>query len=131
MSKKKIVEEILKEYSQYGLGRIEVEISYLLAIIWRVPRDSIYPGMRMIFNQVYGIEDDKPSINAGKALFNSSINKIKHENSKITDNDIAASMEYAGIDALEESLEDIDFELLDKVKQTMIKSTKDYVEANQ
>ena len=54
MCKKEIVEKILEEYKKFGLSRIEVEISYLLAILWRVPKESIYPGMRMIFNNLYG-----------------------------------------------------------------------------
>ena len=131
MSKKEIVEEILKEYSQYGLGRFEVEISYLLAIIWRVPKDSIYPGMRMIFNHVYGITDDQPAIDTGRALFSSVISEVKQENPLVTDKNIANGIDYIGIDTLEESLGDIDFALLDKVKQTMIESAKNYAVANQ
>lgn len=130
MGKKEIVEKILKEYSQYGLGRIEVEISYLLAIIGRVPKDSIYPGMRMIFNQVYGIMGEHPAIEAGKALFSSAISEVKQENGMVTDKDIADSIDYIGIDTLEDSLEDIDFLLLDKVRQTMIKATKEYMIEN-
>ena len=131
MSKKEIVEKILNEYSQYGLRRIEIEISYLLAIIGRVPKDSIYPGMRMIFNQVYGIMDERPAIDAGKALFSSAISEMKQENDMVTDKDIADSIDYIGIDTLEDSLEDIDFSLLDKVRQTMIEATKEYVKGNQ
>lgn len=131
MNKKEIIEKILQEYSGYGLGRIEVEISYLMAIIGRVPKDSIYPGMRMIFNRVYGIEDDESKIDAGKALFSGSISKVKKENPTVTDEDIAMSIDYVGIDALEESLEDVDFHLLGKVKETIIQNTKDYVKENQ
>lgn len=131
MSKKEIVEKILNEYSQYGLRRIEIEISYLLAIIGRVPKDSIYPGMRMIFNQVYRIADEHPAIDAGKALFSSAISGVKQENVMANDKDIAGGIDYIGIDTLEDSLEDIDFSLLDKVKQTMIEATKEYVKGNQ
>lgn len=131
MRKKEIVEKILKEYSKYGLGRIEVEISYLMAIIGRVPKESIYPGMRMIFNQVYGITDEQPAIDAGKALFSSAICGVKHDNPMVTDKEIANGIDYVGIDALSESLEDIDFSLLDKVKQTMIEKTKEYMKVNQ
>ena len=130
MSKKEIVEKILDEYSQYGLGRIEVEISYLMAIIGRVPKESIYPGMRLIFNQVYGIADEQPAIDAGKALFSSVICEVKNDNSMATDKEIANSMDYVGIDALEESLEDIDFSLLNKVKQTIIEKIKEYIKIN-
>lgn len=131
MNKKEIIEKILQEYSKYGLGRIEVEISYLMAIIGRVPKESIYHGMRMIFNRVYGIEDDEPKIDAGKGLFSGSISKVKKENPTVTDEDIAMSIDYVGIDALEESLEDVDFHLLDKVKETIIQNTKDYIRENQ
>lgn len=130
MKKREIVEKILSEYSPYGLGRIDVEISYLLAIVWRVPKDSIYPGMRLIFNQVYGIVDNQPAIDAGKALFNSSLSEVKRENPTVTDKDIADGINYIGIDTLEETLEDIDFGLLDKVKQTMIRSARDFADAN-
>ena len=65
MNKKQIIEKIMEEYSQYGLNRIEVEISYLLAILWRVPKDSIYHGMRMIFNNVYGISGYTPAFRHG------------------------------------------------------------------
>lgn len=131
MSKKEIIEKILKEYSEYGLGRIEVEISYLLAIIGRVPTESIYPGMRMIFNHVYGIVDEQPAIDAGKALFSNAICEVKHDNPMVTDKDIADGIDYVGINTLEESLEDIDFSLLNKVKQTIIEKTKEYMKVNQ
>ena len=128
MNKKQIIEKIMEEYSQYGLNRIEVEISYLLAILWRVPKDSIYHGMRMIFNNVYGIRDEKPEIDAGKALFNSAVAEVKSENPNASDKDIADGIEYIGIDTLEDSLEDIDFALLGKVKENMIQSAKQYAE---
>lgn len=131
MSKKEIVEKILEEYSQYGLGRIEVEIAYFMALIGRVPKESIYPGMKMIFNQVYGIADEQPAIDAGKALFGSAICEVKYDNPMATDKDIADGIDYVGIDTLEESLEDIDFSLLNKVKQTIIKTTKKYMKVNQ
>ena len=130
MNKKQIVEKIIKEYSDYGLSRIEVELSYVLAILWRVPKESIYPGLRIIFNNVYGIKDDQPQIEAGKALFASGINDVRKENPEISDKEIAAGIEYVGIDTLNESLDNIDFSLLGKVKESMIQSTKQFVEEN-
>lgn len=130
MNKKKIIEKIMEEYSQYGLSRIEVEISYVLAILWRVPKDSIYHGMRTVFNKVYGIKDEKAEINAGKSLFDSAIGEVKAENPKANDKDIADGIEYIGIDALEDSLEDIDFALLGKVKESMLQRAKQYVGKN-
>lgn len=130
MSKEQIIKIIVEEYSKYGLSRIMVEISYIMAIIWRVPKESIYPGMRIIFNNVYGIKDEKPEIEAGKALFNSAVGNVKAENPEVTDSDIAHGIEYVGIDTLEESLEDIDFSLLEKVKESMLQSTKQFVESN-
>ena len=130
MSKKQIVEKIMDEYEKYGLSRIVVEIVYLMAILWRVPKESIYPGMRMNFNKAYGIEDDAPAIEAGKALFNSAIEDVKNENPEANDKDIADGIVYVGIDSLEESLEDIDFALLDKVKESMLQSTRNFVSEN-
>ena len=130
MSKKEIIERILEEYSKYGLCRIEVEIAYLLAVLWRVPKESIYSGMRIIFNNVYGIKDDKPQIDGGKALSASALNEVRKENPSASDSDIANSMEYVGIDTLEASLEDIDFTLLDKVKESMLQCTNQFAREN-
>lgn len=130
MSKKQIVEKIMEEYEKYGVSRIVVEIVYLMAILWRVPKESIYPGMRMNFNKAYGIEDDAPAIEAGKALFNSAIEDVKKENPEANDKDITDGIVYVGIDSLEESLEDIDFALLDKVKESMLQSTRNFVSEN-
>lgn len=130
MSKKDIVENILMKYTKFGLSRIEVEISYLLDILWRVPKDSIYPGMQMIFNNLYGIKDEAPEIEAGKALFTSALNDVRAENPEATDSDIAKDMEYVGIDTLEASLEEIDFKFLGKVKDAMLQSTKQFVSEN-
>lgn len=130
MSKKEIIEKIMKEYSKYGLSRIVVEISYLMAILWRIPKDSIYPGMRNVFNNAYGIQDDTPAIDAGKALWNSVVDETKEENPDVTDSDIVNGIEYVGINTFEESLEDIDFMFLDKVKQSMIQSAKGFVKSN-
>ena len=130
MIKEQIIEKILEEYSKYGLSRIMVEISYLMAILWRVPKESIYSGMRMIYNNVYGIKDEVPEIEAGKALFSSAIDEVKVENPEASDTDIAHGIQYVGIDTLEESLEDIDFSLLGKVKESMMQSTKQFVKSN-
>lgn len=130
MNKKEIINKIMEEYSKYGLSRIEVQISYVMAVLLRVPKESIYPGMRMTFNEVFGIKDDKPAIEAGVALNKNTINGVKAENPNTSDKDIAEAIEYVGINTLEETLEDFDFSLLHKVKETMIQSTKQFVEEN-
>lgn len=130
MKKKEIIEKIIKEYSNYGLTRIEVEISYVLAILGRVPRESIYPGLRIIFNKVYGIEDDKPQIEAGKALFIHGMNEVKIGNPEVSNKNIADGIEYIGIDTLDESLDDIDFSMLEKVKNSMLQSTERFLKEN-
>lgn len=130
MSKKEIIERILTEYAKFGLSRIEVEISYLLAVLWRVPKESIYPGMRMIYNNVYGIKDDEPAIEVGNALFANALDEVREENPDATDSDIANGIEYVGIDTFEASLEDIDFGLMGKVKDAMLQSTKQFVSEN-
>ena len=130
MSKKEIIERILSEYEKFGLSRIEVEIAYLLAVLWRVPKESVYPGMRMIYNNVFGIEDEAPEIEAGNALFTSALDEVRVENPDATDSDIANGNEYVGIDTLEASLEEIDFGLLGKVKDAMLQSTKQFVSEN-
>lgn len=129
MNKKEIINKIMEEYSKYGLSRIEVQISYVMAVLLRVPKESIYPGMRMTFNEVFGIKDDKPAIEAGVALNKNTINRVKAE-TNTSDKDIAKAIEYVGINTLEETLEDFDFSLLHKVKETMIQSTKQFVEQN-
>ena len=130
MNKRQIIEKIMEEYADYGLTRIEVEISYVLAILWRVPKESIYPGLRNILNNVYGIKDEQPQIEAGKALFTYAISEVKKENPEASNKDIAAGIEYVGIDTLNESLDDIDFSLLGKVKDSMIQSAKQFVYEN-
>lgn len=130
MNKKEIIEKIMNEYSKYGLSRIVVEISYAMAILGGIPKDSIYPGMRNIFNNAYGIKDDTPKIEVGKALFNNAIDNVKTEYPEATDSDIAHGIEYVENDTIEESLEDIDFQFLDKVKETMMQSTKQFVTSN-
>lgn len=130
MSKKEIIDKVLAEYAKYGLSRIEVEIAYLLAVLWRVPKGSIYPGMRMVYNDVFGIKDDMPAIEAGNALFTSALDEVRAENLDATDFDIANGIEYVGIDTLEASLDDIDFGLLGKVKEAMVQSTKQFVREN-
>lgn len=130
MNKNEIINKIMEEYSKYGLNRIVVQISYVMAVLLRVPKESIYPGMRMTFNKVFGIEDDKPAIEAGVALSKSAINGVKAENPNTIDKDIAEAIEYVGINTLEETLEDFDFLLLDKVKESMVQSTKQFAEEN-
>lgn len=130
MCKKELIEKILNEYGKFGLSRIEVEICYVLAILWRVPKESIYHGMRMIFNNLYGIKEDTAEIEAGKALFTNALDEVRAENPDTFDSDIAKGMEYVGIDTLEASLEDIDFSLLGKVKDAMLQSTKQFVAEN-
>lgn len=129
-SKKEIVSKIMDEYSKYGLSRIEVEISYILAILWRTPKESIYPGMKMIFNKVYGIHDDTPADEAGIALFNAAISETKKEYPNASNEDIAKAVEIVGIENISDSLEDINFSFLNKVKETMMDCTKKFIKNN-
>lgn len=76
----------------------------------------------------YGL--NRIEIDAGRALFNSAISEVKAENPNANDKDIADGIEYIGIDTLKDSLEDINFALLGKVKESMLQSAKQYVDKN-
>lgn len=80
--KKQVVSKIMNEYSQYGLDEVVANFIYDLAIQKDVPRDSIYPGMRLIMNNQYGIKDETALEDAMKAIMADSILKTMNSNNK-------------------------------------------------
>ena len=124
MKKKQIIEKIMEEYSKYGLSRMMVKIAYIMAILFRVPRESIYQGMRALFNKLYNIQDEVTFDEAGKALAVGIVESIKSENN-CTNTDVARVISFEQIDSLS-----VDFKLPDVAKVENIKITekaKDYL----
>lgn len=124
MNKKQIISKIMEEYSKYGLSRMMAEISYIMAILFRVPKESIYQGMRSVFNNLYNVEDQTTFDEAGKALAVGIIENIKNENN-CTDSDVAKAISNEQIDSL-----CIDFRLPPAMRMEnieIVEKSKDYL----
>ena len=124
MNKKQIIEKIMEEYSKYGLSRMMVKNAYIMAILFRVPKESIYQGMRTLFNKLYNVQDEITFDEAGKALAIGLVESIKSEHN-CTNTDVARAISFEQIDSLS-----VDFKLPDVMVVENIKITekaKDYL----
>ncbi len=130
MSKKETINKIMTEYSNYGISRIVVEISYLLAVLWRVPKESIYPGLKLTINNLYGVHDDMPAKEAGNALFNAAMDETKQDYPSATNKHIANAIELVGVENLEKDISDDSVPFMSKVRESIMSSTKEFVKAN-
>lgn len=68
MDNNTIIKKVVEKYKKFNVTEAEVKLLITLAEIFAVPQDAIYPGIKMILNNQYGIEEDVPVTDAAKAL---------------------------------------------------------------
>lgn len=122
MTKKQIIEKIMKEYSKYGIVNIKeiAEKLYDSAVSANVPNEAIYSGMKMIFNQSLGIDNAKTVEEVGENFKEYVINNTRKSNPTATDKDIARNFN-------EELEDDFDWKALE-ILDEIISATKDATE---
>ena len=131
MNKEQIIEQIMEEYAKYGVEKTLVETIYDLGIQKEVPDEMIYPGIKFQLNNMLGFEDKETARDVGSALFESSLRGTREEYPNATDKEIADGIEMFGIEKMEESLEDMEFQLADAIKDKALSDVKKFVNANQ
>lgn len=100
------------------------------AIKMDVPKEAIYPGMRLIFNNNLGIEDENAAKESGKALVKHAIHEVKNENPETTDKVIADGIETVGMDVLNQNLKAMSFPLSDEVDKAVKIAIENFVANN-
>ncbi len=59
MDNNTIINKVLEKYKNHNLTEAEVKLLISLAGSFGVPQGAIYPGILMILNNQYGIEDNE------------------------------------------------------------------------
>lgn len=131
MNKEQIIEQIMEEYAKYGVEKTLVETIYDLGIQKEVPDEMIYPGIKFQLNNMLGFEDKETARDVGSALFESSLRRTREEYPDATDKEIADGIEIFGIEKMEESLENMGFQLPDAIKDKALSDVKKFVNENQ
>lgn len=85
MDKTQTIEKIMKEYEGYGIQRGLAEKIFDMAIQKEVPEETIYQGMRWIFNQALGIDCTEPIEKVGENFVENAINVSRKANPTVTD----------------------------------------------
>jgi len=133
MNEKEIIEAIMNEYQKYGVTRWEITLYYYLAIIFGVGKELVYPGIRFLLNDTFGIEDKLDIADIGQGFIDYAARKVKEENPTASDKDISTGISLVGLETIEESLKALDyteFPALKGVKDYIIKNINKYVEEN-
>lgn len=130
MNKDQTIDKILDEYGRYGIEKELAELVYDNAIKMDVPKEAIYPGMRLIFNNNLGIEDENAAKESGKALVKHAIREVKNENPETTDKVIADGIETVGMDVLNQNLKAMSFPLSDEVDKAVKNAIENFVANN-
>lgn len=130
MNKEQVINKIIGEYEKYGIEKELAELVYDNAIKMNVPKEAIYPGMRLIFNNNLGINDESAAKESGRALVEHAIGEVKKENPEATDKGIVEGIEMIGVDALIQNVEAMSFPLLDEVDKAVKDAIENFVANN-
>ncbi|MBR5596643.1 MAG: hypothetical protein IKW30_04460 [Lachnospiraceae bacterium] len=85
MNKEQTIKKIMEEYEKHGIQREVAEIVYDMAIQKDVPRETIYQGMRFIFNQKLGLDWTEPITKVGDNFVEHAMNVKREENPTATE----------------------------------------------
>ena len=85
MNKTQTIEKIMKEYEGYGIQRGLAELLFDMAIQKEVPEETIYQGMRWIFNRALGIDCTEPIEKVGENFVEHAMNVSREDNPTVTD----------------------------------------------
>lgn len=130
MNKEQVINKIIGEYEKYGIEKELAELVYDNAIKMNVPKEAIYPGMRLIFNNNLWINDESAAKESGRALVEHAIGEVKKENPEATDKGIVEEIEMIGVDALIQNVEAMSFPLLDEVDKAVKNAIESFVANN-
>lgn len=89
MNREQIIEKVMKEYAKYGIPKGIVEQIYDSAIEMDVPKETIYPGMKMILNNTLGLDNTDVVKEVGEGFTEHAINDTRKANPTVSDKVIA------------------------------------------
>ena len=85
MNKIQTIKKIMEEYGGYGIQRGLAELIFDMAIQKEVPKETIYQGMRWIFNQALGIDCTEPIEKVGENFVEHAMNVSREDNPTVTE----------------------------------------------
>lgn len=127
MNKKQIVNKIMKEYSKYGILKDIVERLYDSAIQMDVPKETIYPGMKMILNNTLGLDNAEAVKEVGEGFTENAVNETRNANPTATDDVIAKNFK----EELEDDFDWTVLEISDDIKNAIKNSTEKFIKSNE
>ena len=89
MNKEQTIKKIMEEYEKHGIQRWVAELIFDMAIQRAVPEETIYQGMRWIFNRALGIDCTEPIEKVGENFVENALNVNRKENPMVTDEVLA------------------------------------------
>lgn len=126
MNKEQTINKIMEEYEKYGIQKELAEMVYDLAIQVDVPQEMIYPGIKLIFNNVLGIDNKDVIEEVGEGFTQFSVNDTRKANPTATDKIIAKNME----EELAEGFDWKSFELPEEITDAIKSATEKFIESN-
>lgn len=68
MKNNTIIKKVVEKYKGYGITESEVKLLINMAVSLEVPQEAIYPGIKMVLNNQYGINEPDLISDSMKAL---------------------------------------------------------------
>ena len=127
MDREQTINKIMEEYSKFGVVRNMAEQVYDSAIQMNVPKETIYPGMKMILNNTLGLDNAKVVNEVGEKFTENAVNETKKANPTATDDVIAKNFK-------EELEDDFDWNALkisEDIRNSIKNSTEKFIKSNE
>ena len=127
MNREQIIEKVMKEYAKYGIPKGIVEQIYDSAIEMDVPKETIYPGMKMILNNTLGLDNTDVVKEVGEGFTEHAINDTRKANPTVSYKVIAKNFK----EELEDNFDWKALETPDDITNAIKNSTEQFIKSNE
>lgn len=127
MDREQTINKIMEEYTKYGILKDIVERLYDSAIQMNVPKETIYPGMKMILNNILGLDNAEVVNEVGEGFTENVVNETRKANPTVTDKVIAKNFK----EELEDDFKWEDIPVFGELKNAIKQSTEQFIKDNE
>ena len=126
MSREITINKVVEEYSKYGIKREIAEQLYDSAIPFGVPKEIIYPGIKLIINGSLGLSNEGIAQEMGKGLAEYHIEETRKANKPTTDKVLVDRF----MEDVEEMLQCNVFPITPEMKAAIINTVVKFIKEN-
>lgn len=127
MNREQTIEKVMEQYSKYGITKDRVENLYDSGIQIGVAEEIIYPGIKLMFNCEFGLENTGIAKEIGEGFGEYYIRETKKANEPTTDKALVNRFK----EDVEEILEQNILPVTTEMKMAIIGTLENFIKENQ